>query len=196
MSATPDGLEAREPILDPDEPPRGRSRGWTLAALALSAGALALMVRVYVPTTGAASPAPIVASPDGPRVVAPAELPPSAGVVAAPSGVTPTTPEPAPTTAPATAPTTAPATATAPGPSQPSVAIPDFSDLRVPAARRLARAHGLRLVIRDPNGYAINQYLSSGFRIRSQRVAPGTVVPEGTEVRALAEDPSPIVAGY
>lgn len=67
MSTAPDGLEARDPIPDADdEPRRGRSQGWTLGALALSAAALALLVRRYVPTAGAPSPAPIASSrPEG-----------------------------------------------------------------------------------------------------------------------------------
>jgi beta-lactam-binding protein with PASTA domain len=76
------------------------------------------------------------------------------------------------------------------------VVVPDFTTLRVPQARRAARAVGLRLIVRDDFGDPIEASFSPGYRVRSQQVPAGRAVPRGTEVRALAEAPAPIVSGY
>ncbi|MFO0712252.1 MAG: PASTA domain-containing protein [Sandaracinus sp.] len=76
------------------------------------------------------------------------------------------------------------------------VVVPDLTGLRVPQARRAARALGLRLVVRSDLGESIPAFVSARYLVRSQRVAAGARVPPGAEVRAMAEDPSPVVGGY
>ncbi len=191
-------LESRDlaagagPIRDEDATRRPVPLASGLAAVALSAGALALLVHLYVPAAEGAAVEPLAtpaqpAQPPASRDEGPAlagDVSVLATVAAGSSG------------------SARPSHGTAPTPSREPdtdadlVSVPDLTDLRVPQARRAARALGLRLVVRDPYGSAIDTFYAPRYRIRSQRVPAGRSVPRGTEVRALAEDPAPIVSGY
>lgn len=202
-------LESRElaagagPIPDEGATRRPVPLASGLAAVALSAGALALLVHLYVPAAEGAVAAP---APRPTSAPVPASDPPAASaprpasrdeVLALAGDVSVLA-----TVAAGSSGGARPSHGTAPAPSREPdtdaelVSVPDLTDLRVPQARRAARALGLRLVVRDTYGSAIDTFYAPRYRIRSQRVPAGQTVPRGTEVRALAEDPAPIVSGY
>ena len=213
MSASND-LESRGPIADDEIPRRAVPLGSLLASAALSVGAIALLVQAYVPAHAPADAGPITAPrapqpPADPLLVdPPVEGASGAGGLAGDLGAlgdivarttaTSSPREPVSTTAlPVTVRPREESAESSGEDGEPGlVSVPDLSGLRVPEARRAARALGLRLVIRDELGYAIDTYLAPRYLVRSQRVPAGTRVSRGSEVRALAEDPTPIVSGY
>ncbi len=177
MSATPDELETYSAIPETERRPPSFFAG--LGTGAVVTAAFALLLHVYVPSANPSQTPPLVAAegPSAPGALRPATQPDELAM-------------PAPL---------APALTTPPGNDAVAgdlVVMPDLGTLRVPQARRVARESGLRLIIRDEYDAAIDTYMAPRYRIRSQLVAPGTSVPRGSDVRALAEDPSPIVAGY
>jgi hypothetical protein len=206
-------LESRElaagvgPIPDEGATRRPVPLASGLAAVALSAGALALLVHLYVPAAEGAAVEPVAApAPRPTSAPVPASDPPAASaprpasrdqVLALAGDVSVLA-----TVAAGSSGGARPSHGTAPAPSREPdtdaelVSVPDLTDLRVPQARRAARALGLRLVVRDTYGSAIDTFYAPRYRIRSQRVPADQTVPRGTEVRALAEDPAPIVSGY
>lgn len=166
--------------------PAPASPGRMLLALAVSGSALALLFHAYVGT----APAPAELEPEESEPIEEAPPSPAPASVAAQGVVEGALP---PITTPSvTAPTPAPVVA----PDPAAVVVPDFASMRVPAARRHARELGLRLVIRDPYGLAIDRYDAPRYLVRRQHTEPGAAVPRGSTVRLVAEDPSPPVMGY
>ena len=95
------------------------------------------------------------------------------------------------------------ATEAAPAPEPPSTVdravVPDLDGLRVGEARRLMRERGLRLVVRDDDGFAIAPEDGARYRIRGDALEPaaGTPIEPGGTVRARARDPRPMMfSGY
>ncbi|MFO0686826.1 MAG: hypothetical protein U0234_32485 [Sandaracinus sp.] len=185
-----------ETAIEPTEAPAPRGLGRSLLACAVSGAALAALVYAYVVFPGAAAEPESPVESEGIALASDARpletsLPgtsadaPIAAPAAAEAAVSPPPPS-------ELAPPVAPTATTAPG----AVAVPDFASLRVPAARRRARTLGLRLVVRDPYGQAIDLYDAPRYVVRRQRTEPGAQVPTGSTVRLVAEDPTPPVMGY
>ncbi len=170
-----DPTDVRIESVPVDDLPRGRaSPASVLATLVIAAASLGLLVHLQsepLRLEPAALDEPSTAEP--PIAESPASVP-AAGVAV--------------TTGIITAPVAVDAD---------RIAVPDFTGLRLPVARRRARELGLRLVVRDPGGDAIQTWLAPRYRMRTQTVDVGTSVERGSLVRAVAADPMPlIVSGY
>lgn len=176
-----------ETAVDEAQPPARAGVGRALLASGVAVAALVGLVLAYVVLpAGAAEEAPgdlELASAPAPRD----EVRPGAGAAPSVPAVSPATSTEAEAVAvPAIIAPDAPA----------GVVVPDFATLRVPAARRQARALGLHLVVRDTYGQAIDPYDAPRYVVLRQRTEPGAQVPAGSTVRLVAEDPTPPVMGY
>jgi len=76
------------------------------------------------------------------------------------------------------------------------VVVPDLTGMRLRSARRELRALGLRIRVRDSYNDTIPRDYWSDYKVRKQRIEPGTEVTPGAKIRLVARERYRVSQGY
>jgi len=76
------------------------------------------------------------------------------------------------------------------------VVVPDLTGMRLRTARRELRALGLRMRVRDSYNDTIPRDYWSEYKVRKQRIEPGTEVIPGAKIRLVARERYRVSQGY